>query len=97
MRAAAGLSGGLIVTLGAGGAATVIDGRVVRVDAPPAHTIDTTGAGDAFMGGLAFALSRGDTLLDAIALGNRCGALSTEKRGTQTSFPDGRELHTMPA
>jgi ribokinase len=97
VRAAAGLSGGLVVTLGARGSATVLDGRVVRLDAPHAHTIDTTGAGDAFMGGLAYALSRGDSLLDAIALGNRCGALSTEKRGTQTSFPDGRELHTMPA
>ncbi len=97
VRAAASLSGGLVVTLGATGAATVIDGQVVRLKAPPADTVDTTGAGDAFMGGLAYALSRGDTLLDAIALGNRCGALSTEKRGTQTSFPSASELHTMPA
>ncbi|HWE34437.1 MAG TPA: ribokinase [Solirubrobacteraceae bacterium] len=97
IRAAAQLGGGLIVTLGARGSATVLDGRVVRLDAPPAHTIDTTGAGDAFMGGLAYALSRGDRLLDAIVLGNRCGALSTEKRGTQTSFPVPSELRTMPA
>jgi ribokinase len=75
----------------------VIDGRVLRLGAPPAQAIDTTGAGDAFMGGFAYALSSGDPLLDAIALGNRCGALSTEKRGTQTSFPDWRELHTIPA
>jgi ribokinase len=97
VRAAAGLTGGLIVTLGASGSATVIDGRVVRLDAPPADTIDTTGAGDAFMGGLAYGLSRGDRPLDAIALGNRCGALSTEKRGTQASYPDWGELHTMRA
>jgi ribokinase len=92
VRAAAGLTGGLIVTLGAGGSATVLDGRVVHLDAPPADTIDTTGAGDAFMGGFAYGLSRGDRPLDAIALGNRCGALSTEKRGTQASFPRARDV-----
>lgn len=97
IRAAAQLSGGLIVTLGARGSATLVDGRVVHVPAPPAQAIDTTGAGDAFMGGLAYSLSCQEALLDALALGNRCGALSTGKRGTQTSFPDWRELHTMPA
>ncbi len=97
VQAAASLAGGLVVTLGAGGSATVIDGRVVHLEAPPADTIDTTGAGDAFVGGFAYALSRGDTPLDAIALGNRCGGLSTEKRGTQASYPDWSELHTRPA
>ncbi len=96
-RAATRFAGGLIVTLGARGSATVLDGRVHRLGAPPAQTIDTTGAGDAFMGAFAYALSSGDPVPDAITLGNRCGALSTEKWGTQTSFPDWRELHTIPA
>lgn len=81
------LSGGLIVTLGAAGAATVIDNEVVRLSPPAVRPLDTTGAGDAFMGALAYALSRGDSLTDAIVLANRCGALSTAALGTQPSFP----------
>ncbi len=81
------LSGGLIVTLGANGAATMIDGEVVRFAPPSVQTVDTTGAGDAFMGALAYALSRGDSLPDAIELANRCGAMSTAAFGTQPSFP----------
>ena len=86
--AAARLPGGLVVTLGARGSATVLGGRVTRVEPPSVRTIDTTGAGDAFMGAFAYALSKGDSLVDAITLANRCGALSTAKLGTQTSFPD---------
>lgn len=86
------LEGGLIVTLGANGAATVIDGEVVRLSAPSVQTIDTTGAGDAFMGALAYSLSRGDALTDAIELANRCGAISTATLGTQPSFPYAEEV-----
>ena len=81
------LNGGLIVTLGSRGAATVIDGVVHRIPAPSVQTVDTTGAGDAFMGALAYALSRGDALTEAIELANRCGAISTAAFGTQPSFP----------
>jgi ribokinase len=86
------LEGGLIVTLGASGAATVIDGEVARLSAPSVQTIDTTGAGDAFMGALAYSLSRGDALTDAIELANRCGAISTATLGTQPSFPYAEEV-----
>ncbi|MFN0062328.1 MAG: carbohydrate kinase family protein [Myxococcaceae bacterium] len=47
-----------IVTLGAAGAAFLWDGRVVRVSAPPAQVIDATGAGDGFVAGLIFGLTR---------------------------------------
>jgi ribokinase len=89
---AAASAGRLIVTLGAEGAATVIDGEVVRFAPPSVSPIDTTGAGDAFMGGLAYALSRGDSLADAILLGNRCGAVSTTSLGTQPSFPNADQV-----
>jgi ribokinase len=86
------LPGGLIVTLGEHGAATVVNSRTVHLEAPAGGAIDTTGAGDAFIGGLAYSLSRGDSLLDAIAVANRCGALSTTKFGTQPSFPSAAEV-----
>lgn len=79
---------GVIVTLGAGGAAATCGSAVLRVPPPTAEVVDTTGAGDAFVGGLAFALANGFPPRAAIELGNVCGSLSTEVRGTQTSFPD---------
>lgn len=78
---------GLIVTLGAEGTAATVDGRVIRSRPPSVAVVDTTGAGDAFVGALAYALGGGATLAEAIELGNRCGSLSTQARGTQTSFP----------
>jgi ribokinase len=92
IQATESLTGGLIVTLGADGAATVIDGGVLRLTPPSVETVDTTGAGDAFMGALAYALSRGDALADAIALANLCGAMSTAAFGTQPSFPDADDV-----
>lgn len=87
LAAAAAWGCGLIVTLGAEGAAATVDGAVVRSRPPSVTVTDTTGAGDAFVGALAYALGTGATLAEAIELGNRCGALSTQVRGTQTSFP----------
>lgn len=78
---------GLIVTLGAEGAAATVDGEVLRSLPPSVEVVDTTGAGDAFVGGLAYAFAAGMPVTAAVELGNVCGALSTERRGTQSSFP----------
>ncbi len=95
LAAAAQWGCGLVVTLGAAGAAATNGADVIRLEPPPAKVVDTTGAGDAFVGGLAFALATGLSLHSAIELGNTCGALSTEVRGTQSSFPSRQkvELH----
>ena len=97
LRASARVAGGLVVTLGAGGAAAVVNGGVTRFDPPAVQAIDTTGAGDAFMGGLAYSLARGEPLPAAIAFANRCGALSTTKFGTRLSFPDLNQVLQEPA
>lgn len=54
--------------------------------------IDTTGAGDAFVGSLAFFLSEGRPLEEAIDLASAYAALSTTRRGTQKSFPSRDEF-----
>jgi ribokinase len=83
---------GLIVTLGERGAVTAIDGSFRSFAPPDAVVVDTTGAGDAFVGGFAWALASGEELEAAIVTGNVCGALSTSKPGTQTSFPTRAEV-----
>ena len=79
----------LLVTLGTEGVALVSDsGAVTRIPAPQVDVVDTTGAGDAFVGAFAFGLARGMHPLDAIRLGNDCASDSVTRPGTQSSFPD---------
>jgi ribokinase len=82
----------LVVTLGEDGVALVNeDGSVSRIPAEVRKAIDTTGAGDAFVGAFAYGLAAGMSARKAIALGITCGGDSVTKPGTQTSFkaPDG--------
>ena len=85
----------VVVTLGAEGI-TVSDSETI--DHFPAHrvkAVDTTGAGDSFNGGLAFALSTGLNLQEACQYGNAVAALSTTKLGAQTGMPTRAEVETF--
>ena len=85
---AAAIGSNLVVTIGADGA-LICDreaGRTV-VGAPQASAVDTTGAGDAFVGAFAYALAVGASAVDAVAFGCACASASVESPGTQTSFP----------
>jgi len=78
----------VVVTLGARGAAHVTrDGLVTRTPGLDARPIDTTGAGDTFVGFLAASLGKGDTLPEAIVRAVAAGALSVETRGAVPSIP----------
>jgi ribokinase len=79
----------LVVTLGSRGATLVApDGTVTRVPAVPVTAVDTTGAGDAFVGAFAVGLALGLAELDAVRLGILCASDSVTRPGTQASFPD---------
>lgn len=92
LRASAGLSGRLLVTLGEHGAALAVDGKVRRIAALPVRAVDTTGAGDAFLGGFSYALGAGAGAEAAVAVATVCGSLSTLRYGTQASFPTGAQV-----
>jgi ribokinase len=78
----------LVVTLGAAGAALVDDdGTVTRILVDPVEAVDSTGAGDAFVGAFAYALSHGLDPSSAVRLANRCASDSVTRPGTQSSFP----------
>jgi ribokinase len=78
----------LVVTLGAAGAALVAEGAVTRLPAPRVGAVDSTGAGDAFVGALAVALGLGWSPVDAVRLGIACGSDSVTRPGAQGSYPD---------
>jgi len=56
------------------------------------HAVDTTAAGDAFNGALAFFLNEGYEAERSVLLANRAGALATTKMGAQASLPTRDEL-----
>jgi ribokinase len=83
------LKGGLrrvIVTLGANGALSASADGMDYLPAHPAQPLDSTGAGDAFIGSFACFLSSGCDEKEAIARANVYAALSTLSVGTQMSF-----------
>ncbi|MCP5059668.1 MAG: SIS domain-containing protein [bacterium] len=76
----------VIVTDGAAGCAISAEGVALRVPSKAAkEVVDTTGAGDAFLGGLLVALANGLGWEDTALLANACGAACVEKLG---AFPD---------
>ncbi|NLE43192.1 MAG: ribokinase [Chloroflexi bacterium] len=84
-----------ILTLGERGALLAeADGTEIfsAFDVTP---VDTTAAGDAFMGGLAVALGEGQPLPEAIRWGNAAGALATTRMGAQPSLPSREELEHL--
>ena len=62
---------------------------------PGLQVVDTTGAGDAFNGGFATALSNGMELFDAVRYGNCTGALSVTKPGTAKAMPCKAEIDAL--
>ena len=88
----------VLVTLGADGVALFAGGTVTRLAAPKLEktVVDTTGAGDAFVGAFAHALATGLDEWKAAKLGMACASSSVTREGTQTAFPD-RDLCEMIA
>jgi sugar/nucleoside kinase (ribokinase family) len=71
----------LIVTLGAAGAAGIVDGVAVHQAGATTEVCDSTGAGDAFCGALLAALMRGAPAALAVQHANRAAAYILKQRG----------------
>ncbi len=85
-----------VVTLGSLGAVLInADGSINRVSAPTVNAVDTTGAGDAFVGTFAFGLASGMSPIDALALGIKVASLTVTKKGAQSSYPTQAEISTL--
>jgi len=80
-------SGMVVVTLGARGSLAVTKNERFVVPSFSVEVVDTTAAGDAFIGGLAVSLVENKLLEKALTYANACGALATTKFGAQPSLP----------
>jgi ribokinase len=84
----------VVITLGARGALLADETGNVHIPPFAVTAVDTTGAGDAFIGSLAVFLAEGVPEKEAIARASLYAALSTTRVGTQKSFPARAELET---
>ena len=77
----------VVITLGEQGAFYAGPSASMRVPGFKVNAVDTTAAGDAFIGGFAYTVGRGGSVEDAMLFGNACGALAASQNGAQASLP----------
>jgi ribokinase len=85
-------AGKVILTLGENGSLLVTGEESSHVPAIKVKAVDSTGAGDAYVGSLAYFLAAGKPVLEAMRRANHIAAISVQSSGTQTSFPRAEEL-----
>lgn len=76
-----------VITIGENGAVLADGESVEHLPAPEVDVVDTTGAGDAFVGALATQIARGASLQEAVAYAVRAGAAAVTKEGAQGALP----------
>jgi ribokinase len=86
-----------VVTLGAEGALAIGPNSALRVAALPVEPVDTTGAGDAFVGVLAASLDLGHELGAALRRASVAAGLACTGLGAQTSQPSAAQIEARLA
>lgn len=77
----------IIVTLGANGAVVLTEKEVLSADGHKVAAVDTTGAGDCFVGNLTATLAGGAELAAALEAGNRAASICVQGMGAARSMP----------
>jgi ribokinase len=87
--------GSIVVTLGEDGAVFSEGESAQHLTAPRVEVVDTTGAGDAFVGALAAKLASDASLEDAVAYAVRAGAAAVTEAGAQGALPTPEKLEAL--
>lgn len=85
----------VVITLGASGVIWRDGHAAGRLGPHDVEVVDTTAAGDAFVGALAASLAKGLDLGDAVRWGNAAGALAVGRAGAQPSLPSFGEVEVL--
>ena len=81
-----------VISMSDKGAYTCIDGKPVQIAPRKVDAIDSTAAGDVFLGAFAVALAGGEPVERCLNYTNTAAALSTTKKGAQSSIPTPQEV-----
>lgn len=90
-------AGKVIITLGAQGSLFADGAHFEHFPAPKVKAVDTTAAGDTFVGGFAAALATGKSEVEAIRFGQVAAALSVTRAGAQPSIPTLSDVQAFKA
>lgn len=84
-----------VLTLGASGSAVMEEGALARIEAVPVEAVDSTAAGDTYIGALAARIARGESVLAAARYASMASALTVTRVGAQQSIPTFEEIETF--
>ena len=82
----------ICVTLGKRGVVALVEGEVLTVAGRAVKAVDTTGAGDCFVGALAAQLAQDATLHDALGYANAAASICVQRMGAAPSMPTAAEV-----
>jgi ribokinase len=82
----------ICVTLGKRGVLTLAGGEPLMIEGRPVKAVDTTGAGDCFVGAVAAQLAAKKSISDALNYANRAAAICVQRMGAAPSMPTAAEV-----
>ena len=82
----------VIITLGEKGSLLATNEGVYKVDPNIVDAVDTTAAGDSFLGALVTALSEGKDTLSAMKFASKCSSITVTRKGAISSLPHREEI-----
>lgn len=85
----------IVVTLGGKGVRILSNSKRKRINARAVSPVDTTGAGDCFIGGLTSGLISGSDIYDASKYGNIAASISVTREGAASSLPTIEEVNEI--
>jgi ribokinase len=85
----------ICVTLGKRGVLALIDGEPLIIAGRAVKAIDTTGAGDCFVGAVAAQLAGGKSIGDALNYANMAASISVQRMGAAPSMPTAAEVDRL--
>ena len=91
-RLQTGVSGIICVTLGKRGVLALVDGEASMIAGRSVKAVDTTGAGDCFVGALAAQLAGGTVIRDALNYANAAASICVQRMGAAPSMPTAAEV-----
>ncbi len=85
----------ICVTLGRRGVLALVHGKPLVIAGRAVNAVDTTGAGDCFVGAVAAQLAAGKSIHDALAYANAAASICVQRMGAAPSMPTAEEVRAV--
>lgn len=85
----------VIITMGEQGSVLISENKYIKTNAVKAHAVDTTAAGDTYVGAFVTKLAEGAKEEEAMRFANAAAAVTVTRRGAQTAIPTREEAEAM--